>query len=262
MKIGFFDSGMGGLSIMKAVAKELPEYDYVFYGDTANLPLGDKTEEELYEITITGMEYLFDAGCLIVIIACNTASAETARKLQREYLPKHHQSKKILGVIVPTVEMLEYAGFKSAALLATNRTVESKKYFIELEKRGNENVHMIDIATPELVPLIEEGRVGEAALQAIKIIDAQAGESEVVVLGCTHYTEIKNKLRDHFGDSKQIISQDEIIPEKLKLYLDMHPEIQSRLSRGSERSIHLTEHKPAYDKFIQQLLGGVLLGEE
>lgn len=262
MKIGLFDSGIGGLSILRSVARELPEYDYVFYGDTANLPLGEKSEEELYDITVKGMEYLFDQGCLIVIIACNTASAETARKLQHEFLPKHYRGRKILGVIIPTVETLEYGDYTKALLLATRRTVESEKYSRELEKRGNTKLKMNAVATPELVPLIEEGRIGEAAHAAIKVIDSHKEGGEVVVLGCTHYTEIKSRLRDHFQDSKKIISQDEVIPEKLEMYLNMHPEIEQQLTKNQERKVHLTEHREDYDKFMQQLLGGVLVEDE
>ena len=220
MKIGLFDSGIGGLTILRSVVRELPEYDYLFYGDTANLPLGDKTEADLYELTIKGMQYLFEQGCLLVIIACNTASAETAKKLQEEYLPSKYQNRKILGVIVPTVEMLEYSGAKSVLLLATTRTVDSAKYLKELKKRGNQDIDLLQVATPELVPLIENGELDKAAESAIEIIEAQKGDRRVVVLGCTHYTEIKNHIRNHFKEELNIISQDEVIPEKLKIYLN------------------------------------------
>jgi glutamate racemase len=104
MKIGFFDSGLGGLTILKAVVKELPQYDYVYYGDTLHLPYGDKTEEEIFTLTKTGIEYLFEKGCVLVIVACNTASAETLRKLQDSWLLETYPDRKVLGVIVPTLE--------------------------------------------------------------------------------------------------------------------------------------------------------------
>ncbi len=262
MKIGFFDSGLGGLTILKAVARELPAFDYVFYGDTDNLPYGDKTEEEIYELTIRGIEYLFESGCQMVIIACNTASAETVRKLQTEFLPKHHPDKKILGVIVPTVEELNFDKKTKVALLATKRTVESDKYNLELEQKGNGNVDLKQIPAPDLVPLIEIGDLDLAIEQAIKLIESEGGECEVIVLGCTHYSEIKNQLRSHYGERKKIISQDEIIPAKLKGYLKAHPEIETKLSRGSGRVIHLTEHRAYFDKIMQQLLGGVIVEED
>jgi glutamate racemase len=260
MKIGFFDSGLGGLTILKAVTKELPDYDYVFYGDTANLPFGTKTEEEVYAHTVEGLEYLFAEDCSLVIIACNTASAETVRRVQNDFLPDKHPDKKVLGVIVPTVETLMFESLTQVLLLATNRTVSSDKYKIESENR-NLNITLKQLAAPDLVPLIEIGDLELAAQQAIKLIDEAGGESEVVVLGCTHYTEIKSQLRQHYDKAKKIISQDEIIPNKIKSYLESHPEIESKLSRGSERKIHLTEHKPYFDKILQQLLGGVLIDE-
>ncbi|MCA9360853.1 glutamate racemase, partial [Candidatus Kaiserbacteria bacterium] len=257
----FFDSGLGGLTILKAVAKALPEYDYVYYGDTANIPYGDKTEEEIYALTVRGVEYLFKVDCSLVVIACNTASAETARRIQEEFLPTNFPDRKVLGVIVPTIEELNFGKMTKVALLATKRTIESKKYHKELELKGNGNALLIDMATPELVPLIELGELEAATNQAISRIETEAGESEVVVLGCTHYTEIKRGLRAHFKETKNIISQDEVIPEKLKTYLAAHPEIETKLSRGGERVVHLTEHKPYFDQILQQLLGGVMVEE-
>jgi len=259
MRIGLFDSGLGGLTILKAVAKELPDYDYYFYGDTLNLPYGDKTEEEIYKLVTIGLKYLFEQNCSLVIIACNTASAETTRKIQNEYLPLMYRDKKVLGVIIPTVEEIMKVD-RDALLIATSRTVASGKYPAELDKLDYKS-NLKSVATPGLVPLIEDGKLEEAEKIAREIIETEGRGSEVVVLGCTHYTKLKNKLREKFSD-KLIISQDEIIPTKLKLYLANHPEIESKLSREGERKIHLTEHKPYFDKILQQLLGGVMVDEE
>lgn len=261
MKIGFFDSGLGGLSILKAVVKDLSQYDYMFYGDTEHLPYGDRTEEEIFKLTTIGVSHLFDAGCALVIIACNTASAETARRLQTEFLPAEYPDRKILGIIVPTIEMLQFDVPTRAALLATRRTIESEKYHKELELKGNQNVTLVDIATPELVPLIESAELEAAAKQAIYRIETEAGESEVVILACTHYTQIKEALRSHFLDKKSIVSQDELIPKKLQSYLDNHPEIVEKLTNTGERAIHLTLHRPDYDILMGQFLGGVFLGD-
>ncbi len=260
MKIGFFDSGLGGLTILRAVAKELPQYDYVYYGDTANLPYGDKTEAEIYELTKAGMKYLFAADCALVIIACNTASAETARRLQQEFIPDEYPDRKILGIIVPTIEELVFDKKTTVALLATKRTVDSDKYAIELNHKGNDEVELIQLATPALVPLIELDEIDLAVNEASEKIRTEAGEAEVIVLGCTHYTELKKQLREQFAD-KQIISQDEVIPNKLKTYLDNHPEIENKLTRTGSRSIYLTEHRPDYDRVMGHFLGGVFMGE-
>ena len=257
MKIGFFDSGLGGLTILRVVTKELPQYDYVYYGDTKHLPYGDKTEAEIYELTTNGVRYLFEVGCVLVIIACNTASAETARRLQNEFLPAHYPDRKILGIIVPTIETLVFEKPTKVLLIATKRTVESNKYQTELDLKGNGNVALSQLATPELVPLIENNLLDDAATEAIKKIER---ETEVVVLGCTHYTEIKEPLRRHFKE-KQIISQDEVIPKKLKTYLDNHAEIVEQLTTMGSRSIYLTEHRPDYDRIMSHFLGGAFIGE-
>lgn len=262
MKIGFFDSGLGGLTILKAVAKKIPQYDYVFYGDTAHLPYGNKDEAEIYELTKEGMRHLFENGAALSIIACNTASAETARRLQQEFLPNEYPDRKILGIIVPTIEVLEFSVPTKVALIGTKRTIESGKYQLELDHKGNGNTILTQIATPELVPLIEMNELSTAAEHAIEKIEAIAGESEVVVLGCTHYTQIKEQLRTHFGEDKIIISQDEVIPEKLTLYLARHQELSRRLTQGGERSIYLTLHRPDYDLIMGQFLGGVYLNEK
>lgn len=260
MKIGFFDSGLGGLTIMRAVIRNLPEFDYEYYGDTKNLPYGDKTEEDIYQLTTVGMKHLFDTGCALVIIACNTASAETARRLQTEFLPANYPDRKILGIIVPTIEVLDFDKPTTVALLGTKRTIESKKYHSELKSKNIKNVTLIDIATPELVPLIELTELEKAAKIAIERIEAEAGESDVVVLACSHYTQIKNALREHFKNKKQIISQDEVIPEKLRSYVANHPEIAGQLTRWGERNIHLTLHRPDYDYLMGHFLGGVYMG--
>lgn len=271
MTIGLFDSGLGGLTILRAVARALPQHDYVYYGDTANLPYGDKSEAEIYDLSVAAMDYLFGEGSALNIIACNTASAETLRKLQDEYLPKHYPERRILGVIIPTVETLIADEVEAALLLATKRTVESHKYGRELEKRGS-TLQLVSTATPELVPLIEAGKGDEAVQAAIARIDEQmAAEPSIaaVVLGCTHYTELAAGLRTHYGERLRFYSQDEIIPKKLAAYVAAHPEL-ARVVAGGEgvvvpggrRSIHLTAHRPDYDRVIAQLLGGVFVSEE
>jgi glutamate racemase len=254
MKIGFFDSGLGGLTILKSVVKELPEYDYYFYGDTKNLPYGDKTEEEIYFLTRAGVEHLFNKGCILVIIACNTASAETLRVLQTELLFGEYKDKKILGVIIPTVEAIVEADKGQISLIATKRTVDSKKYDLELVKRVGDRIKLVSSATPSLVPLIELGDIQTAANIAMDTLKDGKNKAGLIVLACTHYTEIKSNLRDHFSDSVTILSQDEIIPPSLKKYLKNHPEIESLINKGRQRQIFLTEHSQKYDRIIELFL--------
>jgi glutamate racemase len=261
MNIGFFDSGLGGLLILKSVAKAMPQYDYIYYGDTANLPYGDKTEGEIYDLTKQGIEALFERGCALVVVACNTASAETIRKIQDTYLKEEHPDKKILGVIVPTVEVVIESGHKRALLIATKRTVESKKYEREFEKLS-EVFALTSVAAPILVPLIEMHELETATQAAIALIESEAGEGDPVLLGCTHYTLLKDSLREHYGSSRTIISQDEVIPLKLRDYLNRHPEIATMLSSTGKREIVLTEHRPDYDRLTAEFLGGAYIPDE
>lgn len=199
---------------------------------------------------------------MLVIIACNTASAESLRYLQDSWLLQHYPERKVLGMIVPTVEVVQASGLELVALLATARTVESNKYQTELNKQVSAVSKLQQIATPELVPLIELNELSAAAEAAIKRIETQAGESTGVILGCTHYTQIKEQLREHFAEQKTIFAQDEIIPDKISQYLENHPEIESQLSKNGQRSIHLTKHRADYDLLMGQFLGGAYLQED
>lgn len=260
MNIGFFDSGLGGLLVLKAVARALPQHDYIYYGDTANLPYGDKTEEEIYELTKKAIGELFVRDCALVIVACNTASAESIRRLQDTYLKKDFPDRRILGVIVPTVEEVFTTQCKRAVLIATKRTVESGKYERELSKIDS-SIALVSVATPELVPLIEL-REDEAAVAAARqTLEREAREGDVAILGCTHYILLKDSLRKHFGAKLTIISQDEVIPNKLADYLARHTEITSRLTDTGKRDIVLTKHRPDYDRLTAEFLGGVYMPE-
>jgi len=255
MKIGFFDSGLGGLIILKAVIELMPDFDYVFYGDTANLPYGDKTEKEIFELTKMGIEFLFDRNCSLVIIACNTSSAETLRKIQNDFIPKTYPDRKVLGVIIPTVETVIDSNPKQITILNTKRTAESKKYEFELSK-FKPQVPITSIATPTLVPFIEGGRIDEA-IKTISELIAKRKITGVVVLGCTHYSVLKNKLAEVCkGKGLQFFAQDEIIPEKLKSYLENHLEIKNELGLNKTRNIFLTKHTNQYDDLIEELLNG------
>ena len=253
MKIGFFDSGLGGLILLSATTKLLPQYDYYYYGDTANLPYGDKSEEEIYRLSKMAMEHLFSAGCALVIIACNTASAETLRRLQDEFLPTAYPDRRILGVIIPTIEALNDSGRTKALLLATKRTVESQKYQRELGQKGLPGISIDSVATPQLVPLIESGALTEATGVATAVVADWAGQGDAVILGCTHYTLLKEALRVQFP-TLQFIAQDELIPEKVKSYLEHHPEIATRLSKEGTRTVHLTAERADYDEIKARLL--------
>lgn len=261
MKIGVFDSGLGGVLILNAVAKRLPEYDYEYYGDTKHVPFGDRSESEIYEFTKEAVEHLFEKGCLIVILACNTASAETLRKLQDEYLPEHYPDRRILGVIIPVVEEVIAHTCKQVLLFGTQRTVGSGKYHLELGKRNEIQTKIEAIATSELVPLLEKGELDDAVQKTAARVQERIDRGDNVdgvILGCTHYNLMLLKLRKQFPNIT-FFGQAEIIPEKVVTYLKSHPELEQQLSKNSERNIYLTEHRPDYDHHLEKLLEGKLV---
>ncbi len=232
MKIGVFDSGLGGLTVLNAIREHLPVYDYVYYGDTKNLPYGDKTESEIRTFTRNAVLELFQRGALIVIVACNTASAETLRALQEELIVNEQADRRILGVIIPTVEELVQGSVKNALLIGTKRTVASYKYERELMKCNDRGVVLTSCATPELVPHIESGAIDEAYRVLQNHLMPRVGEIDTLILGCTHYTLLKDRIREGYPNLR-VISQDEIIPGKFREYLMRHPELESRLTRGN-----------------------------
>ena len=273
MKIGIFDSGLGGLVVARAIQKGLPEYDYVYLGDTKRVPYGNRSHEAVFEFTQEAMDYLFrKENCAIVIIACNTVSAQALRKMQQEYLPKEFPERKILGVLIPALEEATY--FKKIGILATRGTVESKTFPIEIKKilalrnfgeGGNQKIKVFQNSAPMLVPLVEEGetKLAKPFLQNYlkpflnKNIDA-------LILGCTHYILLKKEIkkilaRRSFSEGGlhhvKIISQDEIIPEKLKNYFARHPEIENKLSKKGTTKILVTDMTQNIKKLSQKWFG-------
>ncbi|MBX9906471.1 glutamate racemase [Patescibacteria group bacterium] len=238
MTIGFFDSGVGGFHVMERVMQHMPDYSYAFYGDTKHVPYGDKKEEEIYRLTRNAVWYLFSAhNAQIVILACNTASAQTLRRLQDEFLVSRYPNRRVLGVIIPTVEEVVSRGYKKPLLIGTTRTINSGKYDQEF-KKFDEGIVLRAEATSQLVPLIESGKLDEAcqSLEAL-FLDHVSSGGDSIILGCTHYALLTPLLRARYGSLVSIISQEEIIPHKLADYLARHPEIESSLSRKRGREV-------------------------
>ena len=256
--IGFFDSGLGGLTVLGSVIAHLPDYNYLYYGDTKNLPYGDKSEEEIYKYTEEAMRYLFDNGCALVIIACNTASAETLRRLQDTFLVNEYPDKRILGVVIPTIEELVESGAKQALLVGTKRTVESHKYDKELTKREITHIDLLSIPTPLLVPLIESGNLMQAYSILAEVIEKQK-DIDTVVLACTHYTLLKAMVRRTYGDALHVLSQDEFVPKKLEAYLANHPEIEEKIGKGGIYTMHLTKERKEYTSMMSRFMADYIL---
>jgi glutamate racemase len=212
MKIGVFDSGVGGLIILRAIRKRLSPYDYLYLGDTLHVPYGNRTQKQIYQFTKRGVEYLFKNNCALIIIACNSASSRALRRLQREWLPKHYPDRRILGVIIPTAEAaIAQKNSKKIGVLATKATTASKSFAKEIKKLSK-NIPVVHQSAPLLVPLIEDAKIKEckAVLQKY-LLPLLQKKVKTIILGCTHYPLIKKLLPKNI----RVISQDEVVPEKL-----------------------------------------------
>ncbi len=257
MKIGVFDSGLGGLFLMKPIVEALRHYEYLYLGDTAHLPYGDKSPDEVYRLALAGGKNLLEQDCALVLVMCNTISAEALRRMQQEFLPSTFPDRRILGIIIPTVE--EIRG-KRIGVLATKGTVNSETYIKEIHKLLP-NAQVFQQAAPKLVPMIESGILNIPAYA--KIVNSYlepliAKNIDTLILGCTHYVVLKNQIRKLVPHNVRVISQDEIIAEKVRGYLARHPEIESKLSRTGTQTFTVTKLTPEFqaqaEKWFDKLL--------
>ena len=239
MKIGVFDSGLGGLFTMKAIVEKMPFYDYVYLGDTKRVPYGSRSHETIYEFLKEGVDFLFSKGCILIIVACNTASAEALRELQEKYLPIAYPDKKVLGMIVPMTEAC--AEFSRVGLVATNATISSGAYDREFKKRAL-HTELFSVAAPLLVPLIETGdtkNIPVILADYLKYFEDK--HIDVLLLGCTHYGILKSEFKKLLPANITIVCQDDVVPEKTEAYLSKHPEIEHTLSKNSLREWYVTD---------------------
>ena len=250
MRIGIFDSGLGGLIVARAIRRAMPRYDYVYLGDTKRVPYGNRSGETVFEFTRECVDHLFrKENCAIVILACNTASARALSKLQREF-----KGKKILGVLVPAAE--EAAKWSRIGVLGTAGTVASQSFPKEIKKL-NRSAEVFQNSAPMLVPLVEAGETANALLFIKKYLEPFAGKKiDALVLGCTHYPIFKKEIKKLLPKNTKIISQDEIVPKKLKNYLARHPEIAKKLSKHGTAKILVTDGTETIDKLTRKWFGG------
>ena len=258
--IGVFDSGYGGLTVLKEVVKMLPGYDYLYLGDNARSPYGPRSFETVYRYTWQCVEWFFKQGCPLVILACNTASAKALRTIQQKDLPKKYPDKRVLGVIRPTTELIgNYSHTKSVGILATSGTVISQSYPIEIAHLFP-GVKVYQEACPMWVPLVENNEyAGEGADYFIKKnldnLLKQSGEIDTILLACTHYPLLKNKLEKFLPSAIKILTQGEIVAAGTKDYLNRHPEIEAKLSRNRERVFYTTDSTQDFDSHARVFYG-------
>jgi len=258
--IGIFDSGFGGLNIMKKIVKELPNYNYIYLGDTARVPYGTRSNEVIYEFTKQAVDFLFKNNCKLIIFACNTVSSYALRKMQQEYLPKHYPQKKVLGVIIPTIE---YAILKTRnkriGVIATEGTVKSGTFKREFSK-ANSKIKVFQKACPLLVSIVEAGEQNSKVTDIVlkKYLKPLLNKKiDTLILGCTHYGILENKIKKIVGGKITVVAEPKIVTEKLKEYLQKHPEIDKKLAKGGKYIFCSTDPT---DKF--RILGSKFFGEK
>jgi len=252
--IGIFDSGYGGLTILHGIRQLLPEYDYLYLGDNARAPYGTRSFDVVYEFTRQAVVKLFEMGCHLVILGCNTASAKALRTIQQNDLPKLDPTRRVLGIIRPTAEVIgPLTTSRHIGIFATEGTIKSESYNLEIHKFFPD-IKVSGVACPFWVPLVEYNEADSPGadyfvkkrIDQLLAIDPQI---DTVILGCTHYPILLPKIQKHMPQGIRIVAQGEYVAKSLQLYFEHHPEIERRCTKGG-RCKYLTTENP--DRFREQ----------
>jgi glutamate racemase len=258
--IGVFDSGYGGLTILKEIVRTLPDYDYIYLGDNARAPYGSRSYDSVYRYTLECVEWLFNRGCPLVILACNTASAKALRTIQQKDLVKLNGGRKVLGIIRPTTEVIgNFSTTGAVGILATTGTVQSGSYIIEIEKFFPQ-VKVFQEACPMWVPLVENNEhLSDGAdyfvSKHISQLLSQSPEIDTILLACTHYPLLIDKIRQFISDDIKVIAQGDIIARSLQDYLLRHPEIEAACSRQRQQAFYTTDSTSDFDNHASLFFG-------
>ena len=265
--IGIFDSGIGGLTVMREIVKELPAYDYIYLGDNARAPYGTRSLETVYQYTLQGVDELIARGCHLIILACNTASASALRTIQQRDLQKRGDNKRVLGVIRPTTERLaELSPSGHLGLMATEATVHSRSYVIEASEYAPE-VEIYQQACPLWVPLIEnDEQDSEAALyftqKYVKALLSQSPDIDAVLLACTHYPIIQSLIQSYIPEGVELISQGELVAKSLADYLERHLWMVDQISKTRSRQFLTTDDAAVFESMAARFYGEPLRAEK
>lgn len=258
--IGIFDSGYGGLTVLKEIVSKLPDYDYLYLGDNARAPYGNRSFDTVYHYTLDAVKWLFKQDCSLVILACNTASAKALRTIQQNDLPILAPDKRVLGVIRPTAEMIgTFSETKNVGVLATVGTVTSESYPMEIAKFFPDlKVHQE--ACPMWVPLVENGEFEHHGAdffvkKNLHNIFEKGEAIDVILLGCTHYPLLKEKIEEYLPVAVKLISQGEIVAQCLADYLQRHPEIEGLCSKGGMQQFYTTDSPEDFDNKASMFYG-------
>lgn len=251
--IGIFDSGYGGLTILKEIVKKLPQYDYLYLGDNARAPYGSRSFETVYEYTLQSVNYLFNQGCHLVILACNTASAKALRTIQQKNLPLMAPHKRVLGVIRPTTELIgNYTKTNCVGVLGTAGTISSGSYLVEIEKFFP-NVNVYQQACPMWVPLIENNELDNVGAdyfieKYVGNLMQQQPTIDAIILGCTHYPIIEQKIKQYLPAHVKLLSQGAIVASSLNDYLQRHVLLEKNCSKNASLQFCTTDLPEVFDK--------------
>lgn len=258
--IGVFDSGFGGLTVLKEFLRVLLDYDYIYLGDNARAPYGNKSDEAIYDYTKQAVDFLFKQNCELIIIACHTASAKALRRIQQEYLLEKRPGKRVLGVVAPIVEeAVKLSRFHRLGVIGTTATINSGVYKKELEKLRND-LEIFQAACPLLVPLVEEGWVGKPEARMILkkyLRPLKVKRIDTLILGCTHYPLMIKDIKRIMGANVKIIDPAVVAAGKLADYLKRHQEIDKKLEKNGKLVFYTTDD---VNKFKE--LGGKFLGRQ
>lgn len=256
--LGFFDSGFGGLSVVREIRNRLPQYSFIYLGDNARTPYGSRPLDVIHRYTLEGVIELFKRGAELIVVACNTSSSVALRKIQQEYLATHHPEKRVLGIVIPTAEEVSsLSKSKVIGILATEATVNSMAYPQEILKI-DPRVQVFQQACPLLVPIIESGDLDAATIPACQYVEGllkQDAQIDTILLGCTHYALIADTLRQLIPPDIRVVSQGEIVAGKLEDYLRRHPEMERRLDKSGRATFLSTEYSPRIQKLAMQFFG-------
>lgn len=258
--IGVFDSGYGGLTVLKEIVKTLPQYDYLYLGDNARTPYGNRSFETVYQYTLQCVEKLFALNCNLVIIACNTASAKALRNIQQVDLPQKYPDKRVLGVIRPTTEIVgKYSKTGHIGVLGTKGTVASNSYPIEIEKFFPD-LNVYQEACPMWVPLVENNEFNSIGADYFvrKNLDnlfAKSDKIDTIILGCTHYPLLSEKIKKYIPKNLVLLSQGNIVAESLVDYLKRHPEMESKCSKGGSVEFYTSDSEENFNEAASVFFG-------
>jgi glutamate racemase len=251
--IGVFDSGYGGLTVLRQIVKNMPSYDYIYLGDNARAPYGTRSFDTVYEYTLQSVKWLFQEGCPLIVLACNTASAKALRTIQQKFLPTYDDSRRVLGVIRPTAEIIgNYTKTKHVGILGTRGTVDSESYPIEV-KKFFPDLRVFQHACPLWVPLVENNEYSSPGAdyfikKDVEALLADSPEIDTILLACTHYPLVEEKIKKYVSDKVKLVSQGEIIAASLENYLFRHPEIEKKCSKNGHLQFYTTDSTMDFDK--------------